>query len=85
MWAMVSSPGSAPCLCVPNACTLRYHPHARRCLPVQMYELLEDLWNKGYGRPAQHANMPLSAIRNAEGQTPLVYAAALGHVSLLHL
>jgi hypothetical protein len=43
-----------------------------------MYELLESLWERGYGRPPQHANIPLSAIHNHDGYTPTVLAASLG-------
>ena len=32
---------------------------------LEMYELLEALWDKGYGRPVQHAQTPLAAVRSS--------------------
>lgn len=49
---------------------------------LDMYALLEALWDRGYGRAPRHARVPLSAVRNADGQTPLVLAAALGKTAV---
>lgn len=49
---------------------------------LEMYALLEALWERGYGRAPRHARVPLAALRNAEGQTPLVLAAALGKTAV---
>jgi hypothetical protein len=45
-----------------------------------MYDLLEELWEHGYGRPASQAAIPLAAVHNKDGYTPLVLAASLGKV-----
>lgn len=44
---------------------------------LDMYSLLEQLWEKGYGRPAHLADAPLSSLTNADGYAPLVLAASL--------
>lgn len=49
----------------------------------EVYELLEELWVRGFGRPGVHARVPLGAIRNGEGLTPLALAAALNKPALL--
>ena len=61
-------------------------PLPRRCRCVfhdrlDMYDLLEELWERGYGRPLSQASIPLSAVHNKDGYTPLVLAAALGKTS----
>ena len=58
-------------------------PLPRRCRCVfhdrlDMYDLLEELWERGYGRPACQAAIPLAAVHNKDGYTPLVLATALG-------
>jgi hypothetical protein len=45
---------------------------------LDMYELLERLWNSGYGKPPDLSEVPLHALRNNDAYTPIVLASALG-------
>jgi len=45
---------------------------------LDMYELLESLWAHGYGRPPSQTDIPLGAVHNNDGFTPMVLAASLG-------
>jgi len=50
---------------------------------LAMYGLLEELWDKGYGRPRALAATPLSALRNGDGCTPLALAAELDKADMV--
>lgn len=51
---------------------------------AQMYDLLDALWNAGHGRSGKHVYTPMGALRNNDGYTPLVLAAALGKVDIFN-